>query len=167
MAYDGTLVPAKMDPVARRAYKAFRNQIGRCKNKNNPRFKTYGARGVRVVYGVREFIEWYMTEFFKKESLEFPSVGRIDHAGNYEFGNVELIERSENSKERIERVGFLCPNKPFAAVNEVTGESFTFISTRQAAEQTGIARATIMRQLHKTTKSNVCWRFDYLEKKVS
>lgn len=34
-----------------------------------------------------------------------PVVGRIDHAKNYSFDNIEILERTDNSSERVSRCG--------------------------------------------------------------
>lgn len=80
----------------------YRQMRARCYNKNNPRYKNYGGRGICVCDEWNEspaaFIGWALENGFK-EGL---TIDRIDNDGNYEPDNCQWITRSENSKKSIE-----------------------------------------------------------------
>lgn len=105
--YEGPLScdrKVKMEPEARRAYFIYRRMVIRCSNPKVKEFKYYGAKGIKVNIPVREFIGWWLLNIRKKE-WKRPSVGRIDHSGNYEFGNIEMQELSDNIAESVIRGG--------------------------------------------------------------
>lgn len=69
-----------------RIYKTYTDMIHRCHNPNNPEFKNYGSRGIKVCdewldkeNGVMSFYNWAINNGYK-ENL---SIDRIDVNGNY------------------------------------------------------------------------------------
>lgn len=48
-----------------------------------------------VAYESRDFVGWWLFEQ-NRLKLKKPTISRLDHAGNYEFGNIKLEERYEN-----------------------------------------------------------------------
>lgn len=102
--YEGPLHPPDMEKTARKGYQVWCNQRERCSSRKHNSYKYYGAKGVEVRYSSRDFVAWYIHQRglrkFKK-----PSVGRIDHSGHYEFGNIEMIERGDNTLEMLKRTG--------------------------------------------------------------
>lgn len=105
--YEGPLYSNKndkMDEISRKAYVVFCKQKDRCYNKNSPRFPFYGAKGIRVLYSPREFIPWFVDRYSKFKGKK-ASVGRIDHSKGYYLDNIEMIELSDNVKERNTRCG--------------------------------------------------------------
>jgi hypothetical protein len=54
-----------------------------------------------------EDFKWFKEEYFKKENWVRPTVSRKNHSNNYTLDNIELQECSENSKERVKRLGKL------------------------------------------------------------
>lgn len=79
-------------------------QIARCNNSKHKRFKTYGAKGIRVEYTAKEFIGWFQ-EAIKNCPFKEPHVGRIDHSKNYSFDNIELQTARDNALEVHARYG--------------------------------------------------------------
>lgn len=102
--YEGPLHQAKMHPTARKAFYTWYQQLRRCQYPTNRQYRWYGAKGIRVEYSSREFIGWYLAEAARRDISNLV-VGRIDHAQNYRFGNIELQTATENAKERIARCG--------------------------------------------------------------
>lgn len=102
--YEGLLneKKGKMPFLARKAYMSYLCQRRRCYVKSNARYKTYGAKGIRVKYTAREYIGWYM-ESFKDFRGKFPCVGRIEHSKDYCFSNIRFEEIADNSREAITR----------------------------------------------------------------
>lgn len=101
--YTGFISYGKTIGLVKKASICFDNQVRRCYCKTNPRFKTYGAKGIKIEYTKRQFIQWYLDNY--KRRMKIPSVGRIDHSKNYKFDNIKFEELSDNSMERIVRCG--------------------------------------------------------------
>lgn len=115
------LKPLSDKQILKKAHASFHGQRGRCYNEKNPKFKTYGAKGIRVEYSKPEFMEWYLREY-KSFNGEDPTIGRIDHSGNYSFENIRFESLYDNSMERIERVGTTVPRKRVFIIDFETGE---------------------------------------------
>lgn len=143
---------AKMSTIEKRAYKSWKDQRQRCNNPNDPGFKHWGAKGVRVVYGPREFIAWYVNEYGKRASWTRPNVGRIDHDLDYTLDNIELVECTDNVRERNARLGNPTPSKEIIVKNTETGEILRFPSKREAARSLGVSRQLIKHQCAHTLK---------------
>jgi len=86
----------------RLALNSLNAQRQRCNYKKSVKYKWYGARGIKVEYSTREFVGWYL-ENIKNKRFKKPVTSRIDHSKNYCFGNINLEECSENTKERCVR----------------------------------------------------------------
>lgn len=75
-----------------------KGMIRRCHNVNNPSYKDYGAKGIRVCEDWRNnyqlFNDWAVANGYQ-EGL---SIDRINHDGNYEPSNCRWITQSDNSK---------------------------------------------------------------------
>lgn len=155
-----------MSPAAIKAYGAYRGQLKRCYKSYSNSYDDYGAKGIRVEYETREFMFWYM-EKLKTFSGVDPVVGRIDHSKNYSFGNIEMISRTENTKERNERYGNPTAAKP-VVVTKLDGSFVAeYPSGRAASRATGVCQADVQRCCQKefkqskglifTFKSGVLW----------
>lgn len=108
--YNGTLDQTKLTGLEKSAYTCWANQRRRCYVKSNPRYKDNGAKGITVEYSSREFIAWYLHHVSRFKGKR-PSVGRIDHSLGYRFDNIQIEELSDNSMERILRVGTTRPRR--------------------------------------------------------
>jgi hypothetical protein len=119
-----------------KATNCFNNQRRRCYTPTNPRFKDYGAKGIKVEYKKAEFIAWYLKNYIEFNG-QISSVGRIDHSKNYSFDNIEFQSLAENSMERINRCG---STKPRIKVDIYLFGTFlkTVDSGLEASRQTGI-----------------------------
>jgi hypothetical protein len=82
----------------------FRNAKNRCSNKNTNSYEFYGKKGIRFELEWLSFKEWYKKELGNRDPKGL-TLGRIDHSKNYTLDNIELQTRSDNSKERIQRLG--------------------------------------------------------------
>ena len=84
-----------------RIYRTWINMKARCSNKNEPRFKWYGAKGVRVCkeWGseFKVFYEWAM----KNGYADNLTIDRIDSGGNYHPNNCRWVTNVENVKNKV------------------------------------------------------------------
>lgn len=126
--FRGKLVRNSMPPEARRAYGSWCDQRARCNKPNHACFKWYGAKGIRVEYGSREFINWWLREVRCIGKGRWVC-DRINPDKNYKFGNVQLITQSENAR-RQDRKG------KRKAVRDLSTNK-VYPSIRQAAKATG------------------------------
>ena len=141
---------SKMSLPQRKAYKAWKDQRQRCNNPKNPRFYCYGARGIKVRYSPRELIAWYEIEYAKRSTWNRPQIGRINHEKDYSLDNIELVECSDNVRERNARLGNPTPFKGIIQKDWKTGKELArFASIREASRELGITRKTIQNAIRK------------------
>lgn len=62
-------------------------------------YKNYGGRGIQLKFTRTEWIEFFIENFDWYE-LMHKDIDRIDNDGHYEPGNLRLVTRSENLKNR-------------------------------------------------------------------
>lgn len=80
-------------------YSHWVNMKTRCFNKNNPKYKDYGARGITICeewLDFKVFYEWAMSHGY----AEGLSIERIDVDGNYCPDNCKWITMSEQAKNK-------------------------------------------------------------------
>jgi len=73
----------------------YNNIKQRCLNKNHPRYKYYGGRGIKCLITKEELKEIWFRD--KAYLLKKPSIDCKDNDENYEYSNCQFIEQSENS----------------------------------------------------------------------
>lgn len=95
-------------PLYTRARYCFYDQIKRCEHENCKEYKWYGGKGIKVNYSLKEFLLWY---FENAKGFKRPTIDRVDHEKDYCFSNIQIVEKSDNSKERIERAGTPLPRR--------------------------------------------------------
>lgn len=139
MPYKNPRAPRSMAMVAWHA------QLTRCNNKFHPTYKHYGAKGIRVLYGREEFIEWWIQQQ-SKLNLKRPTVSRMDHDKHYSLDNIKLEEFNDNCVVDVMRRHGPVGNKRSRAVvmlniqMEVIG---TFKSQREASRALNIPQPNI------------------------
>jgi hypothetical protein len=131
--------------------KSYFDAKDRCKNKNNPRYKSYGGRGIECLITKEEIKElWFRDRAWE---LKQPSIDRIDNDGNYTFENCQFIEMGENSGKDKRK-----PIKQFSLFNIFLKE---FPSTIQAARDLNILNTSINNCLTKKTRTAGGFKWEY------
>lgn len=133
----------KMSPVVKKAYDTWATQRQRCRDPKTESYPHYGARGIKVEYTSREFIDWFLKESEGRDLSQL-SVGRKDHDKNYSLDNIEMVTKSENSSERYKRAGHPRGIKKIEIIDANTG---TVIAVAQgqleASKITGVSHCNI------------------------
>ena len=84
-----------------RLYSIYKGMKQRCNNKNNPAYKYYGGKGVKIcslwLDDYLKFKDWSLANGYEDE---FASIDRIDPDGNYEPKNCRWVtlKKQQNNK---------------------------------------------------------------------
>lgn len=73
--------------------------LDRCYNENNPFYKNYGARGIKVCDEWRNSLEFFIKWALENNWIKGLSIDRQDNNGDYNKENCKWITRSENSRK--------------------------------------------------------------------
>lgn len=80
-------------------YNTWQNMKGRCLNPNNPKYKNYGARGIKICdswLDINNFAEWSLNNGWKPGL----SLDRIDNNKDYNPENCEWVTVAANSRKK-------------------------------------------------------------------
>lgn len=80
-------------------YHSWQGMKARCFNKNNPKYKRYGGRGITICEDwlkIENFANWSLSNGWK----EGMTIDRIDNDGNYCPENCRWVSLSENSRKK-------------------------------------------------------------------
>jgi len=79
--------------------KVFSAMKRRCEDPNNPGYKWYGARGIKVRFkSSDEFIDYVVNEL--QTDPRGLTIDRIDNDGNYERNNIRFVTHRENQQNK-------------------------------------------------------------------
>lgn len=122
------------DELYRSTYNCWRDMKQRCYNEKSQRFKTHGARGIKVCESWRNSFEEFLRDMGVKPQKNL-SLDRINNDGNYEKGNC----RWATSKEQAN-------NRGNCIYVEFNGEVLT---VQQWADKLGFSHISIIKRLSK------------------
>lgn len=100
----------KTTPLLFIAYYRFNGLRARCENPNHIGYRRYGGRGIKCLVDRESFIKWFFVNAEKLgyvEGMEFPrsiEIDRINNDGHYEFSNMRLITKVENTRKAYREV---------------------------------------------------------------
>ena len=80
-------------------YRSWAGTKDRCYNKNNPRFKDYGKRGIQVCNEWRRSFSVFLRDM-KPKPYKAYSLDRIDNDGNYEATNCRWATPQQQANNR-------------------------------------------------------------------
>lgn len=142
--YQGPIHLTEMPCDIKQGYFSWRNQRNRCTSKKHPQFNRYGARGIKVHYSARQFISWWRYNLSLRQWKD-PTVGRIDHDGDYCFQNIGMQERAENTREVHDRLGQCGGVDERKVIITKNGKTIEFESTRAAGRWLGTHNGNVVR----------------------
>ncbi len=91
--------PVPLRYLYRKEYFIWQSMIQRCTRMTHPKYRIYGARGIRVCDRWRHSFPNFLADVGPKPSPGL-SIDRIDNNGNYEPGNVRWADSTTQSHNR-------------------------------------------------------------------
>lgn len=85
-------------------YKRYEFMLSRCNNINSKDYNRYGAKGIKCLFSnIYEF--WFELQKDKNIGLLLSEpynyeIDRINNNGNYEIGNIRIVTRSQNQRNK-------------------------------------------------------------------
>ena len=161
--YTGPLGGSKMPKKVRAAYTSWCDQRARCNQKTNKSYKYYGAKGLKVAYSSRDFVNWWLLEASKNKNLKGTlCCERIDHNKGYNFENIKLGNFVTNALEAFDRsIGKV--RVKVAIFNSSGALIGRFNSATEAAEFAGTTSTTVVAQCkgrYKSSKSGLIFKYE-------
>lgn len=84
---------------ARRLAERYDAILQRCRNPTHPSYPNYGGRGIALKFGRAEFVAWCLNHL-PHTTYEKLQIDRIDNDGDYEPGNLRLVDAGTNLRNR-------------------------------------------------------------------
>ena len=120
------------DRAVKRTYNTWVNLFGRCENPNNPAYKWYGGRGIKVCERWRDFGSFVSDMGFRPEGL---TLNRKDNDGHYEPSNCEWADAYDQQRNKSSNVllVYLGETKTIQAWSEILDIPATRLAQRKRA----------------------------------
>lgn len=121
----------------------FSSMKTRCYNKNEPAYKNYGGRGIKVcdewMKNKNKFIEWSLQNGFRKEL----TIDRKNNNGDYEPNNCRWVDMSiqNNNKRNISKYYYNGESHTITEWAKIKGIPFMKLYDRLNKLQWSIDRA--------------------------
>ncbi len=128
-----------------RIYHIWDNMKSRCYNKNKPKYKNYGARGVEVCKEWRNNFEAFYDWAINNGYNDTLSLNRIDNDGNYEPKNCAWSTATEqmNNTSFNHRVTYKGETHTIAEWSRYLGINYSTLSKRINKYKWSVERALI------------------------
>jgi hypothetical protein len=112
----------------------WQGMLNRCYNSNEPAFRHYGGRGIKVCDSWKNSFETFLQDVGLRPSKGY-SIDRIDVNGNYEPGNVKWATQQEQMRNtrRNHRIAVNGETRSLVEWAELTGIDRQTIETRIAS----------------------------------
>ena len=113
-------------------YRIWRHMRTRCENANDPAYKYYGQRGIKVCERWLDFKNFY--EDMGKRPSKAYSIDRIDFNGDYEISNCRWATMKTQQRNRSNNVRFTYNNvtASLAELCELHGCKYTTVHMRMS-----------------------------------
>ena len=107
-----------MEKNKKSLYNSWQNMKQRCYNPNNPKYKRYGGRGIKVCdewQDIVGFLNWAKQTGWKQGL----TIDRIDNDGNYCPENCRWVSVSDNSRrKRTTKIDMITAQEICSRINE-------------------------------------------------
>lgn len=114
-------------------YRVWQHLKRRCENPNNPAYKYYGGRGIKVCKRWQSY-ENFLEDMGRRPSLQH-SIDRRDNNGNYEPSNCRWATKQEQARNSR--------NNHMMTIGELTLPMWEWV------ERTGISRGVMKNRIRK------------------
>ncbi len=127
-----------------KAYYCFKDIRRRCRNPKHKSYRWYGGKGVELRIEWPDFRAWYLENF--DPTMKCCTIDRIDSDGNYEFGNIQMIERAANSRKA---------QMDTRSYKKVCINGITYFSEIEAAKHFSVGQSAISHMVTRHNSTNL------------
>ena len=140
-------------------YKIWRGILARCENPNDPAYKNYGGRGIKVCERWHKFENFYADVGDPPQGM---TLDRRNNDGNYEPENFRWATRKEQVLNSRPNSCGPCRQRWFKSYNEKTGKQHEDNNQHAFAKKYNLRQAGISACLNDNQKTHKGWTFQWL-----